>query len=156
MTLYVVRHAHAGSRASWSGGDHDRPLSATGRKQAAALAGVLVDARVTHLVSSPTARCTETLEPAATSLSLAVTTDARLLEGADVEGTLELADELRSRGAVAALCSHGDVIPELLRSLVATGARFTDPLVWPKASTWVITSTDGAWTTARYIAPPEI
>ena len=30
------------------------------------------------------------------------------------------------------VCSHGDVIPDLLRILKATTARFRDPFIWPK------------------------
>lgn len=156
MTLYIVRHAHAGSRSAWEGPDDRRPLSRKGRKQAAAIATHLAEARVTHLVSSPATRCTQTFDPLADLLSLEVTADERLLEGAEGAEALALADELRAHGAEAALCSHGDVIPELLRVLRAAGTRFTETLVWPKASTWVVTWDDDTWATARYIAPPEI
>jgi hypothetical protein len=54
------------------------------------------------------------------------------------------------------VCSHGDVIPEMLRILKATTARFRDPFIWPKASTWVVTWNGERWTKARYIPPPEI
>jgi broad specificity phosphatase PhoE len=156
VTLYVVRHAHAGSRSAWDGPDSRRPLSKKGRKQAAALAAVLAEAGITHLLSSPAARCTETLDPVADLLALEVIPDDRLLEGADGAGALALADELRAQGADAALCSHGDVIPEMLRRLRTVGTRFTDPFVWPKASTWEVTWNGTGWATARYIAPPKI
>jgi 8-oxo-dGTP diphosphatase len=82
--------------------------------------------------------------------------DPRLAEGATGEHALALADELRKEHDAAVVCSHGDVVPALLRILKATTARFKDPLVWPKGSTWVVTHDGDRWTKARYIAPPEV
>jgi phosphohistidine phosphatase SixA len=156
MRLYVVRHAHAGSRSSWDGSDETRPLTNRGRHQSHAIAEALRSAGVTRLVSSPYRRCTQTLDPLAAHLGLAVESDARLAEGAGGDDALTLADELRKEPEAAVVCSHGDVIPELLRILKATTARFRDPFIWPKASTWVVTWDGDRWSKARYIAPPEL
>ena len=156
MKLYVVRHAHAGSRSGWDGPDESRPLSTKGRRQAAAIADALAATRATSLVSSPSRRCTQTLEPLADILGLRVDEDRRLAESASGEEALGLADELRELHDVAVVCSHGDVVPELLRILKATTARFKDPFVWPKGSTWVVTHDGDRWATARYIPPPEV
>src|SRR5688572_16126305 len=111
MKLYVVRHAHAGSRSSWAGADHDRPLSKRGQRQAAGIAERLAGAGITRLVSSPAVRCVQTLEPLAARLGLPVDADERLLEGASGGDALSLAGELCAGGGEAAvLCSHGDVI----------------------------------------------
>ena len=45
---------------------------------------------------------------------------------------------------------------ELLRIFKATTARFRDPFIWPKGSTWVVTCDGDRWTKARYIPPPEL
>jgi phosphohistidine phosphatase SixA len=156
MRLYVVRHAHAGSRSSWDGSDPTRPLSTRGRHEADAIADGLRAAGVTRLVSSPYRRCTQTLDPLGAHLDLAVESDERLAEGAGGDAALALADELRKEPQAAVVCSHGDVIPEMLRVLRATTARFRDPLIWPKASTWVVTWDGDRWTKARYIAPPDL
>jgi phosphohistidine phosphatase SixA len=156
MRLYVVRHAHAGSRSSWDGPDETRPLTNRGRHESDAIADGLRSAGVTRLVSSPYRRCTQTLDPLAARLGLAVESDARLAEGAGGDEALTLADELRKEPEAAVVCSHGDVIPELLRILKATTARFRDPFIWPKASTWVVTWDGGRWSKARYIAPPDL
>ena len=156
MRLYVVRHVHAGSRSAWDGPDRDRPLTAKGHRQAAAIADALAGAGVTRLVSSPYRRCTQSLDPLAARLGLAVGDDVRLAEGAGGADALALADELCRQHDAAVVCSHGDVIPEMLRILKATTTRFRDPFVWPKGSTWVVTCDDGRWTRARYIAPPEL
>lgn len=156
MRLYVVRHGHAGSRSSWDGSDETRPLTNRGRHQADAIAADLRSAGATRLVSSPYRRCTQTLEPLALHLGLAVESDDRLAEGAGGEQALALADELRKEPEAAVVCSHGDVIPELLRILKATTARFRDPFIWPKGSTWVVTWNGDRWVKARYIAPPDL
>jgi len=41
MELYLLRHAHAGDPAKWSGDDGDRPISAKGRGQAERLGRLL-------------------------------------------------------------------------------------------------------------------
>ena len=37
MSIFVVRHAKAGSRHKWDGEDVERPLSEAGRRQTAAI-----------------------------------------------------------------------------------------------------------------------
>lgn len=154
MRLYVVRHAHAGSRSSWDGPDEARPLTNRGRRQAEAIAGELRSAGVSRLVSSPYRRCVQTLDPLAQELRLRVESDDRLAEGAGGVAALALAEELAKEPRAAAVCSHGDVIPELLRILKATTTRIKDPFIWPKASTWAVTWDGECWSKARYIAPP--
>jgi broad specificity phosphatase PhoE len=154
MRLYVVRHAHAGSRSAWVEDDRTRPLSKKGWRQATALADRLGDVGITRLVSSPSLRCVETMRPLADRLGLVIDDDDRLAEGEDGEGALALADELCRTGSEAvALCSHGDVIPDLLWELRGIGTTFHDPLVWPKGSVWEITSSGTRWTDGRYLSP---
>lgn len=156
MRLYVVRHGHAGNRAAWGKPDHQRPLTNRGRRQAEAIAANLAAAGITRLVSSDSARCVQSLEPLGQRLGWPVEVDPRLQEGAGGEAAVGLADELRKEHEAAAVCSHGDVIPDMLRILKATTTRFKDPLQWPKASTWVLTWEDGRWSRARYIPPPDV
>jgi 8-oxo-dGTP diphosphatase len=156
MKLYLIRHAHAGSRMTFDGPDDDRPLSRRGHKQATAIAENLAEVGIGRLVSSPTTRCVQTLEPLADRLCLTVDGDLRLIEGADPQDALDLAGELRDGAAAAVMCSHGDVIPDMLRLLRAGTTRFKDPFVWPKASTWVLTWDGDRWAKARYIAPPNV
>jgi 8-oxo-dGTP diphosphatase len=156
MRLYVIRHTAAGNRSAWDKQDDRRPLSTKGRRQADAIADMLESAGISRLVSSPFVRCVQSLEPLAQRLGRPVETDARLAEGADGKGALDLANELRKKVDAAALCSHGDVIPDMLRILKSTTARFKEPLLWPKASTWVLTWDSGRWSKARYIPPPEL
>lgn len=156
MRLYVVRHAHAGSRSAWDGPDESRPLTTKGHRQAAAIADALEATGATRLVTSPYRRCVQSLEPLAARLDVAIEHDGRLAEGASGADALALADELAKEPEAAVACSHGDVVPELLRILHATTTRFKDPFVWPKASTWVVTWDGEQWARARYLPPPEV
>jgi 8-oxo-dGTP diphosphatase len=150
MKLYVVRHAHAGSRSNWPGDDRLRPLSKKGRRQAKALARMLRHAGVGRLLSSPSIRCVETLRPLADQTGLAVDGDDRLAEGSDGDAALALAEELRRAKADAAVCSHGDVIPDLLWTLRQRGTVFHHDPTWPKGSVWVVTGNANRWTDASF------
>jgi 8-oxo-dGTP diphosphatase len=151
-SLYVVRHAHAGTRGDWDGPDDERPLSERGWRQARALATSLADVGAARLVSSPYRRCVQTLEPLAGALGLVVETDERLAEGTGASPSLALAEELRAETAV--VCSHGDVIPDLLEALVHRGLELQDPARWPKASTWVLTRDEHGFVKGWFVPPP--
>jgi 8-oxo-dGTP diphosphatase len=157
VKIYVVRHAHAGSRSAWDGKDAERPLSKKGHRQATTIADRLVDElsdkSTTPLLSSPAVRCEQTLGPLARRLGLEVRPDGRLAEGCSGTDALSLIDELRGRSDAAVLCSHGDVIPELLGRLRVEGTTFHDPLTWPKASVWALTGNGRSWTDAHLWLP---
>ena len=150
--LFVVRHADAGHRSAWPGSDRERPLSERGWRQANGLCEALADGSPTRLLASPYTRCVQTLEPLGTQLGIPVEPDDRLAEGAGPRGALELADELAQAPAV--LCSHGDVIPDLLEALLHDGLKLRDELRWQKASTWVLTRDGGRLAKGRYLPPP--
>jgi phosphohistidine phosphatase SixA len=136
LTRYVVRHAKAGHRETWDGDDDTkRPLTKAGWRQARALAERLADAGVTSLWSSPYVRCVQTLESLAERLDLPIAEDERLAEGTPYEATLELLDGT-SEGAV--LCTHGDVLNDLIDALLRRGAVLTTPPDWRKATVWAI------------------
>jgi 8-oxo-dGTP diphosphatase len=151
--LYVVRHADAGHRSGQHEPDEGRLLTERGRRQADGLRDQLQDAGITRLVASPYARCVQTLVPLGDLLGIVVEPDARLAEGTGAAGALELAEELRPTTAV--LCSHGDVIPDLLEALVAGGTRLKDEPRWQKASTWVLSWDGDQITKGRYLPPPR-
>jgi hypothetical protein len=66
---------------------------------------------------------------------------------------LALASEVADAPAV--LCSHGDVIPDLLDALVQAGLKLHDDLRWQKASTWVFSRDGGRLAKGRYLPPPS-
>jgi 8-oxo-dGTP pyrophosphatase MutT (NUDIX family)/phosphohistidine phosphatase SixA len=61
--LLVLRHAKARSRARWPGGEADRPLTGSGRRQARNLAGLLACWDPERLLCSPWSRCMLTVQP---------------------------------------------------------------------------------------------
>jgi 8-oxo-(d)GTP phosphatase len=61
--LVVLRHAKARARAHWTGAEADRPLTSVGRTQANGLPGLLEVWALDHMVTSPWARCMQTLLP---------------------------------------------------------------------------------------------
>ncbi len=148
----MVRHADAGHRSDWPGSDEERPLSRRGERQAQGICDLLEDSGITRLVASPYQRCIDTLVPLAKLLGLEVEPDERLAEGAGAAGVLELADE--AAGTAAALCSHGDVIPDFLDALLRQGVKLRDELKWQKASTWVCSREGGRISKGRYLPPP--
>ncbi|MGW0804149.1 NUDIX hydrolase [Nonomuraea sp. NPDC002799] len=111
VPLVLVRHGTAGSRAEWSGDDTARPLDADGRSQAAGLATALAAYRPDLLLSSPSARCVQTLEPYGGEIR---TEPLLSEEGQDPQKTPAL---VRDITAPAAVCSHGKVLPELIEAL---------------------------------------
>ena len=153
MTVHLIRHAKAGSRSDWDGPDPVRPLSKKGRRQAEALVPLLLDAQVKRVVSSPYVRCVETVAPLASALGLEVETSDALAEGARLDASIALLEEVAGDNGV--LCSHGDVIPALLDALRARdGLAIPADFEFAKGSTWVIDGSAPPFVAGRYIAPP--
>lgn len=115
------------------------------------MATFLADATITKVVSSPAARCVQTVEPLAAQHGLEVVVDKALAEGGDARPGIELVVQPSSDGLV--LCSHGDVIPKIIRRLSADGMRTTDPNLSQKGSIWVLEVVDGAVVSGRYQPP---
>ena len=152
MTVWVVRHAKAGSRRARSGEDSRRPLSKAGRRQADGLVALLASARFTGIASSSFVRCRETVEPLAASTGLEIVADERLAEGAGPYGALSLVRENAATGGV--LCSHGDVITELLARLERSGVDLGGEARCEKGSVWALELDGEQVVSAGYLSPP--
>lgn len=152
MALLLVRHADAGQRSTWNGDDRERPLSRQGRIQAQRLVGLLAPYRPQRLLSSPYLRCVETLGPLAAATGLEVEEEEDLAEGTG-RAAVSLLRSLA--GEQAALCTHGDIVPEVLEALVATDAMsLLSERKWAKGGTWVLEDKAGRFVRARYLAAP--
>ena len=81
MTIFLIRHGHAGSRSRWEGPDDQRPLSERGAGQARAVAAELAERGIDLLWSSRYLRCRQTLEPLADRLGLAIEVNDAFTEG---------------------------------------------------------------------------
>ena len=157
MALFLVRHAQAGSRSDYGAAYDDRlrPLTSEGRHQAAALVDVLGEMGVKSLYSSPFRRCVQTAVPLASHLGIHVNETEDLAEGPAV-GALRLARSLANDHAV--FCSHGDIIPSILETLVAVdGISLGSSPKCQKASIWLL-ETNGSsdvFVRATYVPPPR-
>jgi len=149
VPVLLIRHAHAGSRKAWQDPDELRPLSVKGRRQGSALVELVKPWAPARILSSPTVRCVQTVEPLATALGLEIETVDELAEGADRKAV----DLVRSlAGRRVALCTHGDVIPNVLVALVDEDHLDLGPAPrQAKGSVWVLEAKNGRFVKARYI-----
>ena len=154
MALYLIRHAKAGSRSTWEGDDRDRPLVEDGWKQANGLALLLAPINPSVLLASPYLRCIQTLQPLAESCGLTVQVEPRIEEDSPLERSLAALEDAPDN---AVLCSHGDVIPDVLNGLIRRG-MFVDagaPLALRKAATFILHRENGVFVRAEYWPPPS-
>jgi 8-oxo-dGTP diphosphatase len=149
--IHVVRHAHAGSRSRWDRPDDERPLSEKGRLQAKSLGESLAAEGAGHLLSSPYLRCVETLDPLAASVGTTVETIDDLAEGNSGDAALAL---VRSLDDGSVLCSHGDVLQDLVWLLAASGAPVDPRIAFQKAAVLHLERDGSSIVAARYDPPP--
>ena len=152
MTVYLVRHARAGSRGRWKGDDTLRPLSKVGKAQASGIAKLLASEPIDLIISSPYTRCVGTVEPVAEKLSVEVETSDALAEGAPLSQALRLFEKVQDRDAV--LCTHGDVMQDLLDHFGRHGVKLRDHRM-EKGSIWVFETEGDKVRRARYVPPPK-
>jgi 8-oxo-(d)GTP phosphatase len=154
-TVWLVRHAAAGDRSAWQEEDRKRPLTKRGQRQAAAISSMLAPHAVDAVFSSPFVRCRQTVEPLAKSAGLEVTDSDRLAEGTRDKEALEWILTMGGKHVVA--CSHGDVIPGVIRRLNAMGVPLYSPngvFDVKKGSIWTLALEGNRVVSATYIPPP--
>lgn len=126
--LVVLRHAKAVRRADWDGTETDRPLLDRGHAQSRDLAPVLASFDVRRIVSSPWARCLQTVLPLAELTDLPVLEEDGLTEaahGEDQDAGTAVLRGLLAAGGGSVVCSHGPVLPSLL---ALTAGHDADPV----------------------------
>lgn len=121
MPLFLIRHADAGVRNNLDPSDDQRPLDEVGHSQAQAIADAWTEAGIEAIYSSPALRCVQTIEPLAERLQMTVQIAPELFEGASTSRSIEYIRSFTGRSVV--LCSHGDVIPDVLRNLQVGGSQ---------------------------------
>jgi 8-oxo-dGTP diphosphatase len=151
VPLLLIRHANAGSREGSNVPDEARPLSAKGIRQAKALVRLLEGYAPQRILSSPSTRCLETVEPLARALHLKIEECPALAEGSAV-AALDLVRQLAHDKV--ALCTHGDVIPEILVPLADEDHLDLGPRPrQAKGSVWVLEAEGGRFVKAAYLPP---
>ncbi len=139
--VLVVRHGTARPRDAWARADADRPLVASGRRQALALASLLRCWRPETLLSSPWRRCLETVGPYVAASGARLRTKGGLSEDGfrrDPAKAGRHLTRLLDRDQPAALCTHRPVLKSVLAALrgrsapeVAADIPGADPYLAP-------------------------
>ena len=153
--LFLVRHAKAGDRCESRADDLVRPLSKKGWAQAEDLVAPLLSAQASaSLFASPYLRCMQTLLPLANHFQVSVLSDERLGEGSSIAAVIDM---LACVPEGSVMCSHGDVIPDVISTLQRRGCEIADRPYWTKGSVWMLKrDTTGTITQARsWPAPIE-
>lgn len=151
----LVRHAHAYARKEWSGDDRLRPLSANGLRQAEGLVAVFSNfAAPSRILSSPYLRCVQTVGPLAQANHVDVEQSEALAEGENSRAVRLVRSLAMDNAAVSAVCTHGDVIAEILVTLADEDMVDLGPNPrQAKGSVWALEAKEGVFTSARYFPP---
>ena len=156
MHLTIVRHARALDKQSWTDDDLLRPLDRHGQRAADGLATLIAAHEVRRIVSSPAARCRQSVQPLADRLDV------------DIEEWKELRPDGAGSAIVtecfanpdfddAVLCTHGEVMAPLTRledlRNVVRRRELRDGLL-TKGSAWRLRiSSDGNITKFDHLVP---
>ncbi len=140
--MLLLRHASAGVRLSSPEIDTWRRLDEPGRVVARQLVWAFSDREITRIVSSPLARCVESVVPLAESRGLVVEQRWELSPDVELDDLLTLLVDLPD---TALVCTHREVFQKLLGWDVTceTGGA------------WVLERSGPELVPALYLAPPE-
>jgi phosphohistidine phosphatase SixA len=118
--LYLLRHAHAGDSAKWTGPDSERPLSPKGKRQAERLGTFLAERGFApdSIVTSPKLRARQTAELVADAIGIAVAVDDRLGGPLEVDDVNDIVK--RAGGTSIVLVGHDPDFSDLCALLTGT------------------------------------
>lgn len=133
--LFLIRHAQAGASNHSDPNDGIRPLDSYGRDQAEWIATRLASERVDSFFSSPALRCLQTIQPAADRVGKEVLVAPGLAEGSSVAAAI---DAVRAAGEHAAVCLHGDLLPEIITTFANGGMEILTEPCFSKGVIWTV------------------
>jgi 8-oxo-(d)GTP phosphatase len=140
--MLVLRHASAGERLQAASLDRARRLDRIGRADARELPATLAGHEIERVLSSPHARCVETVGALARSLNLRIEIRDELGPDASAEEVRAVIDELPD---AVLLCTHRETIAGL----------FGPALTCEKGGTWLVERRDGDYDPVAYLPPPS-
>ena len=140
--MLLLRHASAGARLSSPGVDRFRRLDEAGRIMARQLVWAYADREIARIVSSPLARCVETVVPLAASRGLTVDQHWELGPDSSVDDILTLLLDLPD---ATLACTHREVFEKLL--------GWDAPS--EKGAAWVLERNGSELVPALYVEPPS-
>jgi 8-oxo-(d)GTP phosphatase len=118
--LIVVRHAKAKPRSSWARAEGDRPLAATGLRQALAAKRLLLAWAPRRVATSPWQRCLATMAPYVKATGAKVKVYDALTEAhhrRQPQKTAAVLESLFDKRRSVALCTHRPTLPTVLDQL---------------------------------------
>ena len=130
--IIVLRHAKATPRADWMNGeavdDGHRPLLPEGDAQAKQLVKLLGAFSPKRVITSPWARCLNTVAPYARKRNLKIIERSQLSELGNKKGpkrTKNVINDIIEDGRASVICSHRPALPTIFETLEkhATGAQ---------------------------------
>jgi phosphohistidine phosphatase SixA len=139
--MLLLRHASAGARLSSPGVDRFRRLDDAGRLVARQLVWALADREITRVVSSPLARCIESVVPIAEARGLVVESRWELEPDVSLDDLMILLVDLPDTSLV---CTHREVFEKLLGWDVTC----------EKGGAWVLERSGPRLVPALYLGPP--
>jgi 8-oxo-(d)GTP phosphatase len=138
--VLLVRHAKAGKSERWQGDDDLRPLTTAGHRQAERLRTLLPLFGAQRIYSAPPLRCRQTVEGLAADLGVPIIDEPVLSEDgyvADPAAALDRLIEIAAEpGGTAAVCSQGEVIPDLVATLAKQAQLQLPDVRTSKGSYW--------------------
>jgi 8-oxo-dGTP diphosphatase len=140
--MLLLRHASAGQRLSSPGVDRFRRLDEAGRMVARHLVWSLADRPITRIVSSPLARCVESVVPLAESRHLVVESRWELEPDVALDDLVTLLVDLPDSALV---CTHREIFEKLLGPEAGT---------CEKGGTWVLERSGVELVPTLYLSPP--
>ncbi len=151
VKLVLIRHAKAGSSDHFAGEDFYRPLSKPGERQALAIADLANLAGVDAIISSPYLRCIQTVQPLSRRLDISIMTDPILGDAtASRELKIWLDRTVTGGPGFKVVCSHGDVIPVMVKAIFELRPIIDYPNLCAKGSLWNFEIEGGMISAASY------
>ena len=155
--VLLVRHALAGDSSQWVGDDRIRPLEERGWAQAEELVRLLSRFEVQSIISADVLRCTQTMEPLASAIGLAIKEDELFSQHGYPTQEHETLNRIRDLGAsldTTVVCSQGEVIPDVLERLAAEDHVDLPDEPSKKGSVWALNFEGRKLFSAEYFPPP--
>jgi len=122
--------------------------------QAEAIAAGMPPDGVRRILTSPYARCRQSVEPLAELTGIPLEIEALLAEGTPA-GVVEMLLATLEPGTV--LCTHGDVAADLIGGLMAAESAISRGTYPDKGSIWELeVGPGGQIRPGRYVPPPDL
>lgn len=139
--MLLLRHASAGERLTSASLDRARRLDRIGRADARMLPETLASVALERIVTSPHARCVETVRALGLARGIRVELREELIPDTPREDVLAL---LRSLPEASLACTHREVFQRL----------FDGEVTCEKGAAWLLEWKDGVAVPAAYLPSP--